>query len=45
MQDLWRPVELAIHVGVAQDGLEVIAGFGEGDGFYELLPRPDSDQH
>src|ERR1700687_2707359 len=34
---LRRPVKLAVHIRVAQDGLHVFAGFGEGDGLDELL--------
>jgi hypothetical protein len=34
---LWRPVKLLVHAGVAQDGLDILAGLGEGDGLDELL--------
>jgi hypothetical protein len=34
---LWRAVELLVQAGVAEDGLHVFSGLGEGDGFYELL--------
>src|SRR5450755_3065215 len=34
---LWRPVKLAIHTGVAQDGLHIFAGLGKGDGLDEFL--------
>src|SRR6202158_4548374 len=34
---LRRPVKLAVHIRIAQDGLHVFAGFGEGDGLDELL--------
>src|SRR5208283_4679863 len=33
---LRRLVELPVHVRVAQNGLHVFAGFGEGDGFHKL---------
>src|SRR5271154_2701195 len=31
------PVKLLVHAGVAQDGLHVLARFGEGNRFHELL--------
>ena len=34
---LRRPVKLPVHIDIPQDGLDVFAGFGEGDGLDELL--------
>src|ERR1700731_1584342 len=36
-EELRRPVELPVHIRIAQNRLHVFAGFGEGDGLDELL--------